>query len=264
MAMKPVFSVLDWGIGGAGLLAALRARRPDIAVRYRSDSGAPPWGTLPTATLARRLTQLLWEEHAAGATGALLACNAASTVLPHLAPKALPPLPHGLHGVITPGVAAVRARGWRHVGIVGGARTIRSGAWARPLRAAGVLVTQRVAQPLSARIERGDLHSPATFALVARLCAPLTRCEAVILGCTHYPAARAAFEAALPGVALFDPAPATLDQLLRAVPAADVDPAPAPLTAWTSGSPDATRDAAKRVFHIDLGPVGQLAPPHLG
>lgn len=280
-------TVLDWGIGGVGLLQQLHLARPELAIRYRSDSGFRPWGTVPTRELTRRLETIVSQERAVGTTAVLVACNAASTVLRHMRGSTGGTFgstqnarSHGIHGVIAPGVAEVLRRGWRRVGVVGGARTIRSGAWARPIRARGVKVVQRVAQPLSARIEAGDVDGPETRALVRQLCEPLRGCDAVILACTHYPAAMAAFVSALPGVDLYDPAGAALQKLLDGLAeagrserspegslqevkamsgAAHASVLPrdlaARLVAVTSGDPAATAAAALRVFGVRLGQV---------
>lgn len=274
-------SLLDWGIGGVDLLARLHAARPDLRLRYRSDAGFLPWGRVPPAALADRVATLVRQERGAGASAVLLACNAASTALGALRSAAVDRLlPHGLHGVIEPGVAALLARPPTQIAVLGGARTIRSGAWSRPLRRGGHAVRGRVAQALSARIEAGDVDGPQTRALVARLCAPLVEAEVAVLACTHYPAAHAAFAAALPGVRLFDPAEAALAALLAALPAPASSPAlasPSGLSSgvlssgvlstgvlssgastwqvFTSGDPDATRRAAQRAFGIDLGVV---------
>lgn len=264
----PVVSLLDWGIGGVDLLARLHAARPDLRLRYRSDAGFLPWGRVPPAALADRVATLVRQERAAGASAVLLACNAASTTLDALRAAGVDRLlPHGLHGVIAPGVAALLAEAPTHIAVLGGARTIRSGAWSRPLRQGGRAVRGRVAQALSARIEAGDVDGPQTRALVARLCAPLVGAEIAVLACTHYPAARAAFAAALPGARLFDPADAALEAVLAALPAAVVSPtagSPSVLSSgaptwqvFTSGDPEATQRAAQLAFGIALGPVGR-------
>ena len=67
-------------------------------------------------------------------------------------------------------------------------------------------VIQRVAQPLSARVEAGDLDSPHVRAEVERIVHPLRRADAVLPRCTHYPALMPLFRAELPGVTLLDPA----------------------------------------------------------
>ncbi len=269
-------TVLDWGIGGVDLWRRLRDARPDLAVRYRSDAGFAPWGTVPTATLRARIRAIVAAEEAAGTRVVWVACNAGSTVLPHLA-RAPSNENSGdvastrlgavdVLGVITPGVRALvlQARGGAgasasrrpvSIGVVGGQRTVRSGAWARPLRAAGLRVRQRVAQPLSARIEAGDPDGPQTRALVRRLCRPLRAVDALVLACTHYPAAREAFAAALPGVALVDPGDAALASALAHVAGwASLAGSGSP-AAVTTGDPAATRAAALRAFGVDLGVV---------
>lgn len=246
-------TVVDWGVGGVGLLKMLRQSRPQWALRYRSDSGYRPWGTVPTRQLRDRLSALIEQEQRLGADAVLIACNAASTVIGLLDRQRLR---CGVHGVIVPGLARLTQSDWSHFGIVGGRRTIRSGAWARPLRLAGRQVTQRVAQPLSARIELGDVDSEATRALIARICGPLASCDAVVLACTHYPAASAGFAAALPTTVLVDPATAALDALLAAQPSPtpDAAAATAPI-AVTTGDAIMTRQAAQSAFGLDLGVV---------
>ena len=262
--MRIGITVLDWGIGGVDLLSGLRRARPDLDLRYRSDSGSLPWGRLSPGALTARVATLLEEETAAGADAVLLACNAASTILPRLrTPRARDGTgaaspQFGVHGVIAPGLAMVLAGPWRDVGVLGGQRTIRSGAWTRPLRGAGLQVRGRIAQPLSARVEAADLDSAGTRALVAGLCAPLRACEVVVLACTHYSAAADVLQDALPGVVLLDPAAAALVALLQALPDADDRKGPARtgrLRAFTSGDPVATRAAALGAFGVDLGPV---------
>ena len=241
-------TVMDWGVGGVPLLSRLRALRPDLTLRYRSDSGFRPWGMLSAAELQRRLEALIALEVSAGSHAVVVACNAGSTALRGLERRA----PLGVFGVIEPGVEAVLQLGARRVGVVGGRRTILSQAWARPLRRAGLLVQQRVAQPLSAAIERGEAHSLKTAALVRRICAPFTQIERLVLACTHYPAASEAFNRALPGVPLVDPMQPALTRVLAALPEADAERAPA-WTVVTSGSRAATWAAAESAFGVNLG-----------
>jgi glutamate racemase len=257
VSAAPTVSLLDWGAGGFDLLARLRAARPDLRLRYRSDAGFEPWGRLPPPALAARVAEIVAQEQDAGADAVLLACNAASTALPALRHDGVGAgLRFGLHGVIEPGVAAALATGAERIGVLGGRRTIVSGGWARPLRAAGRQVQGRVAQPLSARIETGDCDGPQTRALVQRLCAPLRDRELVVLACTHYPAAEAAIAAALPGVALLDPAQSALAALLAALPAAAAGAEAAPTWAvFTSGDPSATQRAARLAFGVETGEV---------
>jgi glutamate racemase len=79
--------------------------------------------------------------------------------------------------------------------------------------------TEMLACPgLAEQVERGDLDSPATRALVEQYVRPLvdSGADTIVLGCTHYaflePMIR---EVAGPGVAVIDPAPAVARELRR-------------------------------------------------
>lgn len=247
-------SVLDWGVGGVDLLMRLRAARPDLALRYRSDAGFTPWGKLSAQELRTRLRTIVAQEVAAGSDAVLLACNAASTALPWTA--TLGPAPRwGVHGVIAPTLALLRVREPAAIGVLGGKRTVQSGAWTRPLRAAGHRVRGRIAQPLSAQIEAGAGDTPQTRALIAALCRPLRHADIVVLACTHYPAVRPTIARLLPRATLIDPADAALAAVLAVLP--DAEPAgmrraPGIVRVWTSGEPAATRQAALLAFGVDL------------
>jgi glutamate racemase len=194
--------VLDWGIGGYGFARLLPA---EVGYTYLSDSGFTPYGRVPATDLRRRIEQVARFFSARGVTHLVVACNAASTVVPRAR------FPAGLRvtDVLSHGVrASLSATGT--LGVVGGVRTIRSGAYTRPLRAAGRRVRSRVAQPLSAHIERGDLEGPGLEADLGAILGPLVGVDTLVLACTHYPAIRDAFSRFVPGAALLDPAPAVL------------------------------------------------------
>ena len=135
---------------------------------------------------------------------------------------------------------------------------LRSGLYREALLAAGRQVRQRIAQPLSAMVERGELDGPALAAELARILAPLRRVDALVLACTHYTALLAPIRARLPGVRIIDPAAATLAEVER--------------SGWlsghggsdmflTTGSPAATRDAARLAFGAQLSLVQRVALP---
>jgi glutamate racemase len=81
---------LDWGIGGLGIFRAFRRRRPGVPVLYWSDTGATPYGRLPAAALTARVRRVLQSMVGQGVTHAVVACNAASTVLPELGEVGIP------------------------------------------------------------------------------------------------------------------------------------------------------------------------------
>ena len=216
-----------------------------------SDAGFTPYGKVPGGALAARLGALLGHFAGLGAQRAVLACNAASTVSHLLRVGALEVL-----DMLDAGVEVARGTGLPRVGLLGGARTVLSGSHRRRLAALGVTVRGRVAQPLSAWVERGELTSAGLEAEVARIVAPLRRERAVLLACTHYPAIEGVLQRHLPGVRLLDPARAVAE---RVCPVAVAARAASPhVRAFTTGSPEATRAGARAAFGLDPGRVTQL------
>ncbi|MFZ2240904.1 MAG: glutamate racemase, partial [Gordonia amarae] len=67
--------LIDWGIGGIGLLRLLDETAPGRDVIYFSDTGAVPYGRLRTDELARRLLAVVTDLAARGATEVMLACH---------------------------------------------------------------------------------------------------------------------------------------------------------------------------------------------
>ncbi|HET6613396.1 MAG TPA: aspartate/glutamate racemase family protein [Kofleriaceae bacterium] len=247
--------ILDWGIGGLGFFRELRALRPDVDVRYWSDTGAIPYGQLSRKALAARLCAVIARLAELGAGCVVIACNAASTAIRDLSP----PIP--VVGIIEPAIAHVvelknQPRGPRTVGVVGGGRTIRSGIYRRHLVAAGLTVIQRIAQPLSGLVEAGQLSGPAVDAAMAAILAPLAGIDALLLACTHYPALAPRFRAHLPGVTLIDPAAALAAQVIDRWQLA---PGNGRTTFMTTGDAAAMQRSAQAAFALHI--PGQEVEP---
>ncbi len=238
-----MLGIVDWGIGGIDFYRRLHARHPGVPVVYVSDTGAVPYGKLSRPDLLARLAQVIAALETRGVTHVVVACNAASTVLPSLRS----PLP--VEGVIEHGIRAALATSAKTIGVVGGLRTIRSGIYRRALAKKKRVVVQRVAQPLSARVEAGDLDSPALRCEIATIVAPLRNVDALVLACTHYLALAPLFGVALPGVLLVDP----VTELLRVLPAKWALPTGRSRAEFlTTGDPRAMSRAAKRAFQVTL------------
>jgi glutamate racemase len=248
-------AVLDWGIGGLGFLSLLAARHPGAGAVYVSDAGFTPYGKVPRRGLSARVDQVLRHlRDAHRVDHAVLACNAASTVLPDLA---TPREGLAVAGVIAPAVQALAEMRPARVGVIGGGRTVRSGAYGRGLRAAGHHVRQRVAQPLSAHVEAGRLEGDAVRGDVARILAPLHDVEILVLACTHYPALAPLLAERCPRAALFDPAAATLDRVEAEWPVAAATPGPHRVL--TTGDPETMRRSARLAFGMELARIESIA-----
>lgn len=171
-------AIVDAGIGGLGAYNALKAKI-NVPTLYFSDSGYIPYGKVPTQQLKARLAQVFSFLYAQGADKIIVACNAASCALPD---------DHHVEGIIRHGINAVKHANLKDVGLIAGARTVRSQSYARPLRAAGFTLTQRIAQPLSKHIESGVLDGAKLHQDLQKILSPLQNKQALVLACTHYPA----------------------------------------------------------------------------
>lgn len=242
--------IVDFGIGGLGCYTKYRQAGGLQPVCYFSDAGYIPYGKLTGRQLIARLHRVLGFMRQTGVKNVLVACNAASTVLHHVDPGGL-----NLQGIIAPGVETVVRSGVQAVRVIGGGRTIRSGAYRKALERSGIRVEQRITQILSILIERGEVDSPELAGWIRRYTRNMEPGEALLLACTHYPAALPLFQAILPGHLILDPADLAAGMLCRMSPEA---PAPAADLFFTTGDPLHMRDAAARTFGVDTAEVIQV------
>ena len=234
--------IVDWGFGGVGLVNALDRLVPGLPVLYWSDAGATPYGRMTADELTDRLMRVVTALAARGATEAVLACNAASTVVAGLETAPVP-----VEGIITHGLASV-PEDLASIGVLGGQRTIDAGHYERGLARPGRVVLSRVAQPLSAHIEAGRIGSAQFYADLTDIVAPLREVDALVLACTHYPAASRWFAAALPGTLLIDPAEQLAAAIAYRYPEAAWPARPGRKVFLTTGDPDAMRHNAARAW----------------
>lgn len=245
--MNARLGIVDWGIGGIGLVRTLDAVAPGLPVLYWSDTGATPYGRMGADELTARLSQVIAALASMGATEVVLACNAASTVVARLGAAPIP-----IEGIIGHGVASVPDDIAGPIGVVGGHRTIAAGQYRRGLARPGRVVLSRVAQPLSAHIEAGRVGSPQFVSDLNRILTPLRRVEALVLACTHYPAASAWFASALPEALLIDPVTHAAAAVAARHEHAGRSPDLAERTYFTTGDPAAMRRAAARAWGAAL------------
>lgn len=248
-------AVLDWGIGGCGIYKLLRQQHPTLSLLYWSDSGFTPYGKVPRDELTLRIATVFRTLAESGATKVVVACNAASSILPDLTEAQR----HGLAivGMIEPTVALLQGAKPRSLGVVGGIRTIRAGMYGRALKRQGHHVRQRVAQPLSALVEAGELSGAKVEAQIAAILAPLKGIDGLVLACTHYPALGPVFADHLPGVQLIDPAEATM-QWIQSSWQLDFDMlSKDPPIIMTTGSPRSMAKAAALAFDVSFPHIQQ-------
>ncbi len=241
--------VCDWGIGGLGFYALLRAERPDLDVVYLGDQGVPGYGKLPRPILTARVGAVLARFRDLGVAQVVVACNAASTVLDEAQVEGV-----RATGMIRPTLDAFDPLPKRveRIAVIGGRRTILSGAYARPLRAAGYAVQNRIAQPLSGLIEAGEAGSEETGKALDTILRPLEGVDRLILACTHYIVLEEAIRARLPKAELVDPAMLAWGMVAPTLPPkADRRGTTAFLT---TGDPVQMAQTAQAAFGVECAP----------
>jgi glutamate racemase len=209
--------LFDSGIGGLTVLRTLRQRLPRENFVYLGDTARLPYGTKSPETIRRYLRQnmALLEKYSVKA--AIVACNSASTALLGTREAEIYSFP--VYNVIEPGAqAAIAAAPGLRIGVLGTRATVASGAYARAIHklAPGARVFCQAAPLLVPLVEEGWEDDPITNLVIYRYLKAILaeKPEALILGCTHYPALRAGVaKASGPGVALVDSADAIADIL---------------------------------------------------
>lgn len=252
VAPRPV-GIFDSGVGGLSVLRAMRDELPHEPFLYVADSRCAPYGNRTPAFITERavtISEFLIDQ---GAKALVVACNTATAAaVDALRARYTIPIV-----AIEPAVKPAAQRSRAHVvGVLATESTISSSKMGKLLvhnaEAATILV-----QPcpgLAEQVERGELESDATRALVAKYVRPIVDkgADTLVLGCTHYPFLRALIqEAAGAGVELIDPATAVARELRRRLEReselAD-DHTPGGERFWTTGTVDAVAPVVRKLW----------------
>jgi glutamate racemase len=241
--------ILDWGIGGLSIYKLLKARLGAVPICYFSDTGVTPYGRMARAELIARLSQVSGYLKTQGVTQLVIGCNAASTALPWLQVPGLK-----VAGVIESAVQLTASLRPARLALIGGRRTVLSGVYRRAFAARGIGVAQRIAQPLSALIESGDVSSAELRAQCRRILMPVKGCSHLLLACTHYPAIAPVLQEFMAAeTVLINPASALVTQIERwPLPVGGAD------VFLTTGAPAGMKRAAWQAFGVRLQAVRQL------
>jgi glutamate racemase len=180
---KSVLGIIDWGIGGISIYKLIKEQLGDIPIVYFSDTGVTPYGKMSRPEMVSRLNDVIAYLQSRGVTHLVIGCNAASTAIPYLKVNGMK-----IEGVIDSAVAATARLKPKQLGLIGGRRTVLSGVYRKAFAERGVMVEQRIAQPLSGLIESGDISSEKLRSECKKILSPLKNCSHILLACTHYPA----------------------------------------------------------------------------
>ncbi len=209
---KPApLGIFDSGVGGLTVLSALKSRLPHEDFIYLGDTARVPYGSKPLEMVRGFALEISSRLIALGVKGIVIACNTASAAsLPALADE----LPVPVWGVIEPGVqAALRAAPGGQVGVLGTVGTIHTGAYQRGLSAGGCAVWTKPCPLFVPIVEEGVSDTVIAKLVAEHYLGDAPPLDAVILGCTHYPALKPILAEVLGEALLIDSAEATAEQV---------------------------------------------------
>ena len=213
---RPV-GVFDSGVGGLSVLRAIREELPHEHLLYVGDSGCAPYGDRSAAYVAERATAITQFLAGEGAKAIVVACNTATAAAVAALRQQFDLPIVAIEPAVKP--AASRSRS-RVVGVLATTGTASSPNMAKLIANYGSDI-EFLIQPcpgLADQVEKGELSSEETRALVKRYVRPLVDhgADILVLGCTHYPFLRPLIEdVAGPAVDIIDPATAVARELRR-------------------------------------------------
>ena len=259
--------IFDSGIGGLSVLRHIQALLPDEELLYFSDSGFAPYGEKPESVIVARALAIADFFLRLRIKAIVVACNTATAAAIAALRAAHPQLQVvGVEPGLKPAAALTKTG---VVGVLATSGTLASDKFQKLQQqiaeASGVRFIAQACSGLADQIEKGELNSRATAALVERYVAPLVtrQADTLVLGCTHYPFVQALIAAAAaraghePGlhVNLVDtgePVARQLQRLLQQHGLLRKTPAARPLSAYTTGSRTALSAAFSRLLDLSV------------
>ena len=186
------------GIGGLSVLRHIRRQLPHENLIYFADSGHAPYGDKPQPAIVERSMAVADFLLQRSCKALVVACNTATATAVHLLRERYPNVP--IVGV-EPGLKPAAATTKTHkVGVLATDRTIASEKFHslhdQLASSTGVSFISKACTGLADQVEKGELDSDATRALVQKYVAPLVAdgIDTLVLGCTHYPFVQALIE----------------------------------------------------------------------
>lgn len=235
--------VFDSGMGGLSVLRKIRKTLPGEDLLYVADSGHAPYGDRSRDFIEGRVGAIADFFLGRQVKAIVVACNTATGVAVEGLRARCPVPVVAIEPAIKPAAGITKSG---VVGVLATRQTIASARVSRLVALYGnsIRVLLQPCPGLVEQVERAELASPETGALVAGYVTPLLEkgADTIVLGCTHYPFLNPLIQAiAGPGVTVIDPAAAVARELGRRLIACDIaacSSRPGTERFWTSGPID--------------------------
>jgi glutamate racemase len=180
--------VFDSGVGGISVLKHIHALLPHEHLLYVADSKHAPYGNKTAEEITARCFELAAFLIAKDVKALVVACNTATAAAIDAMRAKYDITIIGMEPAVKPAAAATKNG---IIGVLATVGTLKSAQFAGLLEAYGrdVKVVTQACVGLVECIERGELDTPETKALIRQYTAPLLAegADTIVLGCTHYP-----------------------------------------------------------------------------
>ena len=234
-----MIGIIDWGIGGFGLVRALN-KYGKFDYIYFSDSGYVPYGKVAEHELKNRVEQVIQFLLKKKVSKIVIACNAAGSVISN----------NNIFNIVQTGKEIISKLSNEEITIIGGHRIIDSGHY-KLSKKHHLYSTQR----LSAIVESGKTEKNKQE--VIEIFKTLGPSKKIMLGCTHYPALVPLLQKEFPNIQFIDPAKELANKIK---PFISFQKSHAEI--FTTGSIKQLINSAKLAFDITLDP-NQVQKIHL-
>ena len=185
---QQAIGVMDSGVGGISVLKHIHALLPHENLMYVADSKYAPYGNKTAEEITARCFELADYLIAKNVKALVVACNTATAAAINAMREkySLPII--GMEPAVKPAAEASKNG---VIGVLATVGTLKSAQFAALLESYGrnVKVVTQACLGLVECIERGELDTPETKALIRQYTAPLLAegADTIVLGCTHYP-----------------------------------------------------------------------------
>ena len=209
--------VFDSGVGGISVLKHIHTLMPQENLLYVADSKYAPYGGRTADEIQARCFEIADFLIAKNVKALVVACNTATAAaIDAMREKYTIPI-IGMEPAVKPAAQATKNG---IIGVLATVGTLKSAQFAALLENYGrnVEVVTQACVGLVECIERGELDTPETKALIRQYCLPLLAegADTIVLGCTHYPFVKdAILEVVGKEISLIDTGAAVARQLKR-------------------------------------------------
>ena len=186
-ANRPI-GIFDSGVGGISVLKHIHALMPHEDLIYLADSKYAPYGSKTAQEITQRCLILCDDLLQKNVKAIVVACNTATAAAIDTLRDTFDIPIIGMEPAVKPAAEASKNG---VIGVLATVGTLKSAQFAALLEAYGrdVKVVTQACVGLVECIERGELDTPETKALIRQYTAPLLAegADTIVLGCTHYP-----------------------------------------------------------------------------